>query len=630
MLILSGVVPTYLTTGNVEASAPGEVLWTQTSNPSPRSDGAYGISIDGSGIYTVGWDSVPGNFEWRIEKRSLADGSLIWSQTSNPSTGDDYAFGASVDSSGVYIVGSDYSPGNEEWRIEKRRLTDGSLIWSQTINPSSGRDEAYGVTIDGSGIYIVGFDSNTARGDYEWRSEKRSLADGRLLWSRTSDLTAGNDMASGVAVDGSGVYIVGSDYIPGDYEWRIEKLSLADGSLIWSQRSNPSAGSDGASGVAVDGSGIYIVGGDYSPGNLEWRVEKRSITDGTILWSQTSNPSPDRDSASEVAVDSSGIYIVGFDNSPMPGTSDSMWRIEKRSLADGSLIWSRFNNPSVGDDGAYGAAVDHSGVYIVGHDYSLSDYKWRIEKRDPGRPVSKLVITTYPTSVIAGTWTSVYTVQRQDQYSNPVSSGSTSVSLASTSTGAGKKFAETSGGAPVASITIPDGSSTRDFYYYDDKTGSCSISVSAPGLLGESKTLTVNPRSGCIVATAAYGSELAPEVAYMRHVRDEMVGSNALGKLLVDGWNVFYYSWSPPIAESIASSGALQDTFRILLLPVIATVHLTAFIFAAMEPIDIAFASLVAFLFAASSSIIVYILTPLFIFRSVHRKRSKLYLDRQR
>jgi len=107
--------------------------------------------------------------------------------------------------------------------------------------------------------------------------------------------------------------------------------------------------------------------------------------------------------------------------------------------------------------------------------------------------VNKLVMTAYPSSVTAGSWTTVYTVQRQDQYGNPVTSGSTTVNLASSSTGVNKKFSESVGGPPATSVTIPDGASSKDFYYYDEKAGSWTISVSATGLTGDSKPLTVNP-----------------------------------------------------------------------------------------------------------------------------------------
>jgi hypothetical protein len=54
----------------------------------------------------------------------------------------DYARSVAVDSTGIYVVGVDSIPGNQEWRIEKRNLNDGSLIWSITTNPSSGSDSA--------------------------------------------------------------------------------------------------------------------------------------------------------------------------------------------------------------------------------------------------------------------------------------------------------------------------------------------------------------------------------------------------------------------------------------------------------------------------------------------------------
>jgi len=219
------VLPSYsMSLPQARAAGPGSLIWSQTSNPSGADDGAYGVAVDGSGVYIVGFDYIPGNAEWRIQKRSLTTGSLIWSQTSNPSSGDDVAYGVAVDGSGVYIVGYDRSPGNGEWRVEKRSLTTGSLIWSQTNNPSTSYDLAFGVAVDGSGVYIVGY-----------------------------------------------------DYIPGNAEWRVEKRSLTTGSLIWSQTSNPSALDDAAWGVAVDGSGVYIVGYDRSPGNGEWRVEKRDL-----------------------------------------------------------------------------------------------------------------------------------------------------------------------------------------------------------------------------------------------------------------------------------------------------------------------------------------------------------------
>jgi len=90
------------------------------------------------------------------------------------------------------------------------------------------------------------------------------------------------------------------------------------------------------------------------------------------------------------------------------------------------------------------------------------------------------------------------------------------------------------------------------------------------------------PPKRCIIATAAYGSDVAPDVVYMRHVRDDMIGSSPTGRILRDAWNTFYYSWSPPIAGVIALSSILQAVFRTLLLPLVGIIHITAFVFTAL------------------------------------------------
>lgn len=630
VVLMSG----YSAVGTVSAVG-GDLIWIQTSNPSDQSDLAYAVAVDGSGIYVVGYDYPPSipQFEWRIEKRNLANGSLVWVQTSDPSSGNDGAYDVAVDSSGIYVVGTDTSPGpgsgNSQWRIEKRKLTDGSLIWNQTNNPSPISDSALGVAVDSSGVYIVGSDNSPGLADYQWRIEKRNLADGSLIWSQTSDPSTSADSAYDVAVDATGAYVVGYDNAAGNHEWRIEKRNLTDGSLLWSQTSNPTAGFNVAEAVAVDGSGVYVVGYETPAGSSDhmWRMEQRDLTTGTLIWQQTNNPSGGRDYAHAVAVDISGIYVAGTDKPT--SEAESEWRIEKRSRADGTLIPS-FGAGGViqedisgGDDSAYGTAVDSTGIYIVGYDNAPGKHEWRIEKRDPGRPVTKLVITAFPSSVTAGSWTTKYTVQRRDHYNNNVTSETLDVDLASTSNGTAKKFAETSGGTPVASVTIPEGSSTKDFYYYDDKAGTWTITVSAAGLTGDSKSLTVSPRSGCIIATAAYGSEMAPEVAYMRHVRDDMIGSNGLGRLLVDGWNSFYYLWSPPIARCVASSEVLRASSRILLLPLAAVVHSTDYAYTGAATIDSTLASAIAFASAAIASTVIYIMIPLLVFQSIRKRLSK-------
>ena len=74
-----------------------------------------------------------------------------------------------------------------------------------------------------------------------------------------------------------------------------------------------------------------------------------------------------------------------------------------------------------------------------------------------------------------------------------------------------------------------------------------------------------NTSSGCFIATAAFGSYLAPEVKVLREFRDQYLITNKVGRYLVNG----YYRYSPPIAHYIADKAWLKHIIRGFLWPVI-------------------------------------------------------------
>jgi len=79
-------------------------------------------------------------------------------------------------------------------------------------------------------------------------------------------------------------------------------------------------------------------------------------------------------------------------------------------------------------------------------------------------------------TVEAGYWVKM-TVYRKTYNNDPVTRGALNVKLSSTSTSTNKKFALTSGGTAITQLTIPDGSGSNDFYYYDDTAGTWTIKV---------------------------------------------------------------------------------------------------------------------------------------------------------
>jgi len=71
--------------------------------------------------------------------------------------------------------------------------------------------------------------------------------------------------------------------------------------------------------------------------------------------------------------------------------------------------------------------------------------------------------------------------------------------------------------------------------------------------------------SKCFIATAAYGSRLAPEVAELREFRDRYLLTNQAGQVFVD----WYYRVSPPVAAFIAEHESLKTAVRWGLTPVV-------------------------------------------------------------
>jgi M6 family metalloprotease-like protein len=119
-------------------------------------------------------------------------------------------------------------------------------------------------------------------------------------------------------------------------------------------------------------------------------------------------------------------------------------------------------------------------------------------------------------------------------------------------------------------------------------------------------TSTTEPETpSCIIATSAFGSTMAPEVTYMRLVRDKMIGSTRVGRELINGFNAFYYSWSPSLAQAVAPNSVLRAIFRALLLPLVWTVHVAEASFTVVSDLtgSADLASMTAFLVAACISL---------------------------
>ena len=149
-------------------------------------------------------------------------------------------------------------------------------IWSKRFGPEGGFAQARAVAVDASGIYVVGFtDADAFLRKYDHN--------GNELWDRP---TVGS---SGVAGDPSSIYVVGGN--------ALRKYGHA-GNELWTQFLADCCGVIAVNGVAVHVSGVYVIGSLDLPHDLPpvspnlpflWKFDHA----GNLLWTrQLAQPSP--------------------------------------------------------------------------------------------------------------------------------------------------------------------------------------------------------------------------------------------------------------------------------------------------------------------------------------------------
>ena len=79
---------------------------------------------------------------------------------------------------------------------------------------------------------------------------------------------------------------------------------------------------------------------------------------------------------------------------------------------------------------------------------------------------------------------------------------------------------------------------------------------------------------GCLIATAAFGSELVPQVQQLRELRDNTVLQTESGTLFMTGFNHFYYSFSPTIADYERENPTFKEAVKLMLTPLLTSLTL--------------------------------------------------------
>ena len=106
---------------------------------------------------------------------------------------------------------------------------------------------------------------------------------------------------------------------------------------------------------------------------------------------------------------------------------------------------------------------------------------------------------------------------------------------------------------------------------FNESLGSFKILSQESSIMAEGGT---EDGGGCLIATATYGSEMAPQVQQLRELRDNQLLQTASGTAFMNTFNDIYYSFSPIIADYERENPYFKEAVKLAIIPMISTLSL--------------------------------------------------------
>jgi len=227
-----------------------------------------------------------------------------------------------------------------------------------------------------------------------------------------------------------------------------------------------------------------------------------------------------------------------------------------------------------------------------------------------------------PTAITTGFTRSTTTISMITNTSRSLSTSLTSSSIGQTSSSIVTTSLQTNT-ATLQTTTVSTFQATQTVSTLTTVTTTSSASHPTETRTGFS-TMPL-PTLRCVIATAAFGSELQPEIQFLRGFRDEKVMPTYGGRMFMAAFNAAYYAVSPPLAEYVAKHALAGSIVRILIYPLITMLRVTATIFDFFG-LDGEISILLCGLLASSLIGMVYALLPAILVHHVRTSRSHILI----
>ncbi len=329
--------------------------------------------------------------------------------------------------------------------------------------------------------------------------------------------------------------------------------------------------------------GTYTLEADvYNQGDVTGLLVIADVCNctGTVTTSTTTVTLPGSTVTNTTTLTSLGKNVTSTTTSTLPGsTSTSTTTVTSgaytttnstTTVYDGTTITSTFTTPV----GGVGVVVTTTYLLNATTSTIYSTYSY-----------GGVTSTSTTTTVYPGSTTTIIVTYN---YGGSTSTSTTTVTLPGSTT---TSLWTTTGNCTTAT---PSTKSTVSVTSSSSQTSSTSTSGGSPR---------------CVIATAAYGSDLAAPVQFLRNFRDNEVQKTILGTQFMTAFNHWYYSWAPAVAQQIAPNENYKAATRAFITPLIGGLFVGQTLFAALVPISPELAILSAGLLASAIIGLIY-LTP--------------------
>jgi hypothetical protein len=125
----------------------------------------------------------------------------------------------------------------------------------------------------------------------------------------------------------------------------------------------------------------------------------------------------------------------------------------------------------------------------------------------------------------------------------------------------------------------PPSDSNRDSFSTSEiECGTGTIEKNGQCVPDHPNTEPSSKGGGCLIATATYGSELAPQVQQLRELRDNSLLSTQSGTNFMNNFNDLYYSFSPVIADYERENPVFKEMVKVAITPMITSLSILNYV----------------------------------------------------